>query len=262
MFLAYKYVAIIAMLAEVNFCADKLELPGGHPILPNQLRVASVAPPKIMNFGGRLDSERYSFCFSETGRLRYITKLNPFGDLNVADQNRALSRERSLINTNDAYTLATNWLALMAVDVRELQKTNVVEVQQRFCYSEEATSGKVLLPIWYVKWGMWSDPTVNVSIDGRNKELLYLRLEDDSFSKRPVGLIRDREKLLSIPDDEFMKYSSAQQSNLVTQFAAVSYPVGSAPLASTNVSISTNLPSSKSLPLPAAPLSVIKKQEN
>jgi hypothetical protein len=53
---------------------------------------------------------------------------------------------------------------------------------------------------------------------------LKLRQEDDSYSKRPAALIKDMDKLLAIPDEEFLKYSPTERSNLIVRFAAVHYP--------------------------------------
>jgi hypothetical protein len=60
-------------------------------------------------------------------------------------------------------------------------------------------------------------------IAGDTKDLLYLRQEDDSYSKRPATLIKDVDSLLAIPDAEFLTYSTLERSNLVSRFAAVDY---------------------------------------
>jgi hypothetical protein len=82
----------------------------------------------------------------------------------------------------------------------------------------------VALPIFDVIWGDRRHPVIDIKISGVNGELLELRQEDDSYSRRPADLIRNLNKLLAIPDEEFLKYTPEQRSNLVSEFAAVHYP--------------------------------------
>jgi len=226
--LAYTFVAVAVMLAEVNYCAKKLDLPVGHPISIRDLKIKEVAPPNIMPFGGRLDTEKYSFCFLETGRLRFRTKLKSFAGLNMEERNRDLAEAKSIIGTNEAYQIATNWLDLAAVDLEKLGKRNTCEVRQQFFWNGDKNE-RQLLPVFDVRWGGWHNSKIEVSIDGRNKSLLSVRLEDDSYSKRPESLIKDMDKLLAIPDEEFLKMSPLEKSNLVVQFAAIHYPAMDSP---------------------------------
>ena len=172
--------------------------------------------------GGRLDFDNYLFSEGHHPHC-FITKLAPFGVLSTAEQNKTLSREKSLINSNEAYKLATNWLALIDVDVNKLEKSNKCEVRQRWCYGENWA--KVLLPIFYVRWGEWDDAKADVCVDGRNRELLEFRIMNQAgFSRRPTELVKDLEKLFAIPDEEFKAYSPTEKSNLVARFA-VNWPI-------------------------------------
>jgi len=65
---------------------------------------------------------------------------------------------------------------------------------------------------------------IDIQISGATGELLKLRQEDDSYSKRPASLIKDMDKLLAIPDEEFLKMSPLEQNSLIVRFAAVHYP--------------------------------------
>jgi hypothetical protein len=223
LFLAYKYVATAAMIAEINYCAGKLHLPVDQSNTQREFRSEEVAPPNIMAFGGRFDTDHYSFCFGETGRLRFITKLHPFGNVTIHQRNQMLldSGLNSLISTNGAYELATNWLNAISVDVSSLEITNAVHIRQQMATLTDDT--KVLLPLFNIAWGDVFDPQVTIEIDGRNKELLSLRLEYDSFSNRPISLIKNRDELMAIPDSVFLKYSPLEKSNLVVRFSESSH---------------------------------------
>jgi hypothetical protein len=223
MYMAYKYAVISILLIEANFCAKRLDLPVKEPILASDLTYELIAPVTTLKFGGaggRIDAGGYSF--SEGHHLHcFITKVNPFGDISTAEENRVLSRSKSLIDTNGAYRLATNWLMQIEVDVAKLERENRVQIRQR-SWLPDAGSPAQPLPVFELRWGNLMYPKVLVSIDGRNKQLLYIRLHDQgSFSKRPVDLIKNITNLLSIPDDTFIKYSALQRSNLVAQYCGI-----------------------------------------
>src|SRR5262249_9956185 len=151
---------------------------------------------------------------------------------------------KSLISTNDAYRLATNWLSRISVDVPALESKSRHSVEQTFFYPDatglndppEKRRRAVLLPFFHVIWGSASNPVVMVSIFGPTKELLSIHQEDDSFSRRPKDLLRDLDSLLSIPDSAFLRYSQEERNHLAARFAAVDYGTGFTPVA-----LSTNL---------------------
>ena len=193
--------------------------------------------PKVMGFAGRFDTTNFSFSFAKSGRLRFITRLESGyqalstvksqGDLKTTEFLPQLTGIRSTINTNEAYRIATNWLARIEVDVPTLEKAHAPKAEQWLLMN------RTPLPIFTVDWGTWSGPqvpafkmsgpVVRVMIAGDTKDLLYLRQEDDSYSTRPTALIKDMDKLLAISDDEFLNYSALERSNLVARFAAVDY---------------------------------------
>jgi len=222
MYLAYNYVGLVVLLAEAHFNAERLNLPVECPIQESQLTFKYIAPPQILRYGGFMGAVHAGqYAFDEGGgrHYRHVAKLDPFGGLSMAERNEALSHQKSQVTTNEAYQLAARWLRAIDVDVPELEKTNKVEVQQRWFWSHDKTATRVLLPIFDVRWGRWDDPKVDVVVDGRTKEFIELRQEDDSFSKRPAELIKNVDQLLAIPDEEFQKYSPLQRSNLVARFA-------------------------------------------
>jgi hypothetical protein len=274
--LAYKYVAIAVMLAEINYCASRLHLPIDLPVKESDIRVAMVDNPSVHShlqrrpieygFSGRIDTSKYTFSFPaggglhpNPGKLRFIIRLdNGYeaysttkiqGDLPTREFLPQLVGIHSTIDTNDAYRIATNWLTAIDVDVQWLQKEYPVTVRQQFLTDYGP------LPIFDVRWGAgredkWGhpkSPVVDITIASDTRELLHLRQNDDSYSKRPFVLIKDMDKLLAIPDVEFLKYTSEQRSNLVVRFSAVTYP------ALTNESRSL-LSEPKTLPVTNAPV--------
>jgi hypothetical protein len=72
--LACKFVATTLMLAEVNHCASRLQLPINLPVKEQDVRVM-VFRPKLPAFG-RMDTADFSFSFGKSGRLIFITRLD------------------------------------------------------------------------------------------------------------------------------------------------------------------------------------------
>jgi hypothetical protein len=240
--LAYKYVAITVMLGEINFIGARLNLPIHFPVTEADLRKILVVPSTVLNiespgwpnFGGRLDTEKFSFCFSDDGRLRYIVKLHPWGTMSVPVRNDMLVTQSAIIDTNDAYGLATNWLTLMCVNVGKLEKETPIVVEHEFRWKDpnDQSLGREYFPLFRVTWGgkqLESDvdaPKINIEIDGRTKEIIALRLEDDSVSDRPKWPIKEPDELLGISDLQFVSYSAQERMDLVMRFAAFTHDVG------------------------------------
>jgi hypothetical protein len=235
---AYKYVATAVMLMEINHCASNLQLPGSLPLGEQDIRQSFIPRPELMGVGGRFDFDHYSFSFAtrpgamET-KLRYITNIrHPYhstkgGSPEMNAHLEGLTHAKSLIDTNGAYRMATNWLERLEVDVPKLNSERPLTITQTKWMNRSP------IPIFEVTWanngGRLSNgmpdpiPGVIVMVSGDTGELIHLRQEDLSFSKRPPALIKDLDKLLLIPDAEFLQYSSEQRSNLLARFAAVNY---------------------------------------
>jgi hypothetical protein len=172
---------------------------------------------------GRIDDNSYAFAFDENGRLWSIWKRHPFGKLtHVAEINDMLAVQKSQIGTNEAYRLATNWLTLMSVNIQRLEQRNAPLVKQEFRWRGRVVNGvKDFLPLFEVRWGNWGNSVVQIEIDGRNKEFIDLRLNDETVSERPAPIIKNRGILESITDNEFLSYTMEQRSNLVARFVTM-----------------------------------------
>jgi|HubBroStandDraft_1064217.scaffolds.fasta_scaffold63668_2 hypothetical protein len=234
--LAYRFVATAGMLEEINFLGPKLQLPIQFPILEQDIRYALVSPTNLTTFKkpihplfmGRVDAKEWSFCFSEEGRLCFITNLRAFGERNrmgIAAWNDLLAGKRPIMTADDAYSLATNWLAQFPVNVVKLNKRHHPVVEQEFRWRDGETGGpKDYLPLFTVRWGKaketesLNDCIIDIEIDGRMREMMDLRLEDDSVSQRPRRILVHQAELLRITDEEFASYNDDQRKQLVKRF--------------------------------------------
>ena len=205
------------MLLEAQHSAQILHLP--LELLHQETTHAVVFDPRIQGFAGRVNASKYSFIFFGSGRLHYIL-LSP----EKSDEQLHLYDAPATISTNDAYRLASNWLAAISVDVSRLESNAPVGVRQKFRYKRDniplmetpkPDEPVNLLPVFEVKWGDWWRPKVYVIVDGKG-ELVALRQEDDSYSKRPILLSSNEiHQLEAIPDADFAKFSESDRRKLV-----------------------------------------------
>jgi hypothetical protein len=229
--LAYKYVAVAAMLAEVNFCSDRLNLPIKHPIEEGELKTELVFQPEgFIGFNGRLDTQEYVFSFGNSSRLRSIKKLHMWNGSSLHEGQRQLSRIKSLIDTNQACKIVRDKLKAIDVDIERLEHDCPVNVERRSFYSEPGGQGELIpLPLFDVDWtdhrdGMQPRDIVRALVAGDSGDLLSLELLDESYSGRPKCLLTNTDALLAIANSEFLAYTREQKSNLLAHSLAVEYP--------------------------------------
>jgi hypothetical protein len=119
--LAYKYVATAVMLMEINHCASNLQLPLSLPLQEQDIRKSFIPQPGLMGVGGRFDFDNYSFSFAtrlgeKETKLRYIINIrHPYHSMKGGSPEmnaylEGLTHTKSIIDTNGAYRVATNWL--------------------------------------------------------------------------------------------------------------------------------------------------------
>lgn len=221
--LAYKYVALALMMAEANHAVRQLEVTGWKPVEPSGVVSYYVAPPRLRP-GGSLDTQTHVFGFGSQGNLQFIHRREPKPDISLEERHQQWANMKSLVGTNEAYALASNWLVRLEVDVPTLEKSHPWSVTQEYYHPGGQTSLRVMLPRYEVRWGTnQSRPAVWVSIFGPTKEAIHIRQEDISFSKRPRGLVKDAERLLAIPNGEFATWSVLEKSNLVVESSIATY---------------------------------------
>jgi len=221
--LAYKYVMLTLMLAEANHALQKLDVPDVSPITMTNVVSHHITPPR-MRAGGSLDTTNLMFGFGEN-QLQFIQFAEPNSDLDLPERQQHWSKMKSLIDTNGAYQLATNWLVQLDVDVNALEKTHPPSVMQQFFHPSGDLTKKIMLPRFEVRWG--TNPSLSavwVSIFGPTKSPIHIRQENGSFIRRPELIKKESiEKLLSITDQYFAGWSVGQKSNLVVRSTGIAY---------------------------------------
>ncbi|MGI8965025.1 MAG: hypothetical protein ACR2H1_02935 [Limisphaerales bacterium] len=251
---AYKYVMLTLMLTEANHALTKLDVPGLNPITLTNIVSYHITAPR-MRVGGSLDTTNMMFGFGEN-KLQFIQLAEPNSDLSIEARHNRWAKQKSLIGTNEAYQLATNWLIKLEVDLKALEKVNPPSVMQQYYYPNKEAGKKIMLPRYEVRWGTNpSRPAVWVSIFGPTKSPIHIRQEDGSFIRRPdLVKIEKIEHLLSITNKEFAGWTIQQKSNLVMQSAGNFY----SSLALPEI-VSKNEPSDRT---PLRPLAHAKENTN
>lgn len=229
--IAYKFVSIMVMMSEVNYYSPRLHLPIDVPIRDQDIQFVLVYPPGMHQFGGRFQVNSYSFTFFN--RAHFIHKLDEFGNQSegiaarrgesVASTLERASLMKFAVNTNNLYCMATNWLIALDVDVARLEKSNTPCVNKHPFFASKR--GPVASPVLTVDW---LDPKsygyiteVSVDVSAVSGEILGLADGHGFFAKRQYPVITEFAQLASIPDDEFLKYSTMERSNLLVRFAGV-----------------------------------------
>jgi hypothetical protein len=248
--LAYKYVMTAAMIAFVNHYAPRLNMPFDVPLKEQEIQRLVVKPPECDNmltvYGGGIRVSNYSFGFSDgfinsrwshfTGYF-VITKLEDDGmtafGIPLLKPNEGAnslmeraSRIKYTVNTNDLYRMATNYLVALEIDQKAFEKKNPLKVEQGVYHSNR---GLVPSPLMCAYWGtpQLRDPGSNgfaFEVSAVSGELLELNVGNASTCKG-LPLIKDLNKLLAISDEEFLKYSAEERSNLVVRFSNIICPV-------------------------------------
>ena len=237
--LAYQFVATSLMLLQVNSTSKEWNLPVDHTITQSDVRSGShVGPANSKNFSGSILTDQYFFGFV-MGHLAnfYNRGTTPNSDREVRKRNFDLAKLPSLIDANEAYQLATNYVVKAGLNLPMLEeKYRLNIVQWRYYPNNQTSDGlqtpskkAVMLPVYQVEWrgslfrgnrALPDRPVVSITISGSKKELWEYHVLDDSlFLTSPIQ-IDEPETLLAIEDGEFQKYSVLQQRNLVARFAS------------------------------------------
>jgi hypothetical protein len=243
------------MLTEANFAANRLKLPTHYPIVvpdicnhfivmdwlnvlhtTNQLidprfpdtiygaHIFDATIPRAsrlhaLKFGlfGYIANTNFQFGFAQ-GRLIHIERLSdPSTEYYAHDLNKLVGQP-SLIDTNGAYQLATQWLAAVDVDMTRLEKLKWTVNQLH--YRSRGATNSVTLPLYYIDFGgkhypasgnlvASDEPLLTVEVLGTTKQLQELRINDVSFCQRPLLIITNAFDLIETPS----KSMQSQENN-------------------------------------------------
>ena len=190
---AYKEAMSKLMLAEVNDYANVLNLPEQLPITTNSLKEVFVTSPYLAERFGALGSFRttnFSYGFGKGKQLCYITRFIKGSNPYDYDANKPYAIDPSQVNTNAAYSMATQFLAKAFVNMSQLSTSSIVSIEPWVIL--HMTTSK-----YTVQWERNGKPVVKVVLSPPKAELWTLRVEDPSLILRKPLEIPNLDLLLS-----------------------------------------------------------------
>ena len=232
--LATKYVFTAAMIAFINHYAPRLHLPLDVPIKQSDIKhlyppVASVLKGKE-DYGDRMVIKNYSISIGDgcldlvkvedDGMQSFGIPMEHLRESSGSLMERA-SRMKYTVSTNDFYAIGTNYLVAMEIDVKNLEKSHPPNWVKHLIFHSDR--GLVPSPLLSVHWEQThfvsDDPgAVSLQISAVSGELLEFVVGTKSGCKG-LPLINNLEKLLAITDEEFLKMSATERTNLLYRFA-------------------------------------------
>lgn len=244
--MAYKYVLTAAIIAFVNHYASRLNLPFETPLKESQIQHIGIGGAEcdavMTHYGGGLRLNNYNIGLEDgffnnkyatfTG-LFTITKLEDDGKTSFGipllhlneganDLMERASRMPYTVTTNDLYRLATNYVNALEIDLQPFVAKTPLSVRQGQFHSNR---GLVPSPLMYVSWGKPTlrDPWTNgfaFEISAVSGQLLEMNAGNACGCKGlPLLKLDEFPKLLAITDEEFLKMSDTERTNLLYRFA-------------------------------------------
>jgi hypothetical protein len=187
---AYHDEALRLVIQEANRAAQALQLSESLPIAETDLVQQFINP-----FGyayakkaiGNVTTTNYTYYVSQGNKFSYLEGTRQEADCRRFQ--KLYTWPLSRVDTNQAYQLATQWLAAVSMDVAALSRDCSVVVKPDSDYVHPP-QGK-FVPVYYVYWrkrnteaGRVADVPAGVRVFTPDKTLLQLRVEDPKYILR------------------------------------------------------------------------------
>ena len=227
--LSYKFVVTMAMIVHANYLCEELNIPLDHSITYEDIKEnVFVTPPALNEIGGSFTFEykqdrEYFFGYSDGYLARFWINdfMSGIGMEKLEENVKKISQKKTLIDGQQAYQLATNWLSLSGVDIKKLQSGYTYNIVQKVYgihdESDESRLLSVQTPIYSIEWfgdkpkiKNFPNKVCSMNIDGSTKSLIMMEINDvNLFLIQPIKIHNeskesaDYEKLLE--DDEIIQ---------------------------------------------------------
>ena len=168
----------------------------------NGVQIEVMPPP--MGVTGSILTSNYWFYFNRGHLARFAERYQVDGSTNQPTLDE-LTRIPSLVDTNGAHQLATQWLAALSIDVTKLESKypfHVWQVQVRDKSAPEGERRFLPTPVFRFGWGdspnqrPHSCDPVYLELRGDEKRLRGLHINDQSFFTSPPMVLTNSSELL------------------------------------------------------------------
>jgi hypothetical protein len=208
---AYQTEAFRLVLQEANKVAAELSLPESLPIQETNVEQIYISP-----FGigwakkriGSISTSNYVYYISRGNKFSYLEKTHQ--EIFCQQIQKLYNYPISEINTNEAYEMATQWLAKASMDVESLNRDYPVVVQLNRDYVH-APNGK-FVPVYDIFWprkGL-NGSVASVRLFVPTKTLMQLRVEEPKYILRQPLVFTNLEELLSQTNPAIFTQSNAK----------------------------------------------------
>jgi len=197
---AYRNEALRLVIQEANNVAEELSLPEQLPIVKTNLIAAYIPSPRMaQRLGGALGN------ITTSNYTYYVSVGNKFSFLEQNNLEQGYDKLRSQylwpvsrMNTNEAYQLATQWLAAASMDVKAITRDCDAHID---AFTPEGKNGKHFVPVYWVYWtsreAQARGTVAEVEFVEPNKTIRKLRVNRPEYILRPSLQITNLDYLLS-----------------------------------------------------------------
>jgi len=180
-------------MLEANKAARELKLQETLPITRSNVVDVYISKPRMAQATGGIGSistSNYTYSVSIGGKLSFVYIWRFDSDRLELEKN--YQWPLSLIDTNAAFRLATQWLAAASMDVARLNRDCVISVWPRI-----TDRPGYFVPVYRVAWAKQEEPVANVELFLPTKTLRDLRVNRLEYILRSGIEFTNLEELLS-----------------------------------------------------------------
>ncbi|HEY1662601.1 MAG TPA: hypothetical protein VGI03_09300 [Verrucomicrobiae bacterium] len=196
---AYRKEAVQLVIREANQVAKALQLPENLPITESNLTSFYISPYGISLFKkriGNVSTSNYMYFVSVDNKLSFVN------DAHLNEKEPQLMRDyswpMSRYDTNDAYQMASQWLAAASMDVKGLNRD--CELTIKPCIVRGQGTNGTFVPIYWIYWtqgGEGHGSVASVDYFAPTRSLLSLRVDDGQYILRSPVQFTNLDYLLS-----------------------------------------------------------------
>lgn len=214
---AYNKEALRFVIQEANSVAQELQLPEQLPVTETNILESFITPYPMRRHTrgavGNVTTSNYIYCVSIDGKFSYLEKTHqdaqrsewaaeystPVSQLdpNTGQQIFETNTAFTLLDTNAAYQLATQWLADVSMDVSGLNQDYPHLVHPTLVWGSRGELRFV--PLYWISWShkYGETSTAYVEVFLPTKTLVQLRVEDSKYILRKPLVFTNLDYLLS-----------------------------------------------------------------
>lgn len=226
---AYQAAVANLLVGEANFAAKQLNLQDWTPLEGTNGAIVEVMSPPL-GISGCVATSNHVIIVKR-GHVSSVM-LHPDSQMRKSEISPAeLAKRPSLVDTNGAHSLATQWLAGISIDVEKLEGEQPFRCyQQVMRLSDSPNEEKTLtnLPVFHLNWGKGrsrlssSEDSVSLTLRGDTKQLTSLKIGEPKYFLSPPKVLTNTSDLLGKipPPQHFVE----ELFGGVTAYAAVAFP--------------------------------------